>query len=75
MFKDQGKRSQLYMLRGDDVEGFRLMIKRAVRAMHIRMEKEAKAQARNDHSLSYNRSGCSSSFQALQTQFDGCEKD
>ena len=69
--------SQLSMLRGDDHEGFRKMIQRAVKAMRWRMkQEELRYRAQVDNStLGYKQAGTGDPFLTIQNLFDGASRD
>jgi len=71
------KPSQLSLLRGDDHEGFRKMIQRAVRAMQWRMrQEELRYRAQVDNStLGYKQAGTGDPFLTIQNLFDGASRD
>lgn len=77
MTENKDKPSQLSLLRGDDHEGFRKMIQRAVKAMQWRMkQEELRYRAQVDNStLGYKQAGTSDPFLTLQTLFDGSTGD
>ena len=75
--ENNSKPSQLSLLRGEDHEGFRKMIQRAVKAMQWRMRQEElryRAQVSNS-TLGYKQAGINDPFLTLQTLFDGSAND
>lgn len=71
------KPSQLSLLRGDDHEGFRNMIKRAVKAMQWRMkQEELRYRAQVDNStMGYKQAGTGDPFLTIQNLFNGAGDD
>jgi hypothetical protein len=69
--------SQLSLLRGDDHEGFRKMIQRAVKAMQWRIkQEELRYRAQVDNStLGYKQAGTGDPFLTIQNLFDGASRD
>ena len=69
--------SQLSLLRGDDHEGFRKMIQRAVKAMQWRMKQEELRYraAVNESTLDYRHASTGNAFLTLQKLFDGNPDD
>lgn len=75
--ENNSKPSQLSLLRGDDHEGFRKMIQRAVKAMQWRMkQEELRYRAQVDNStLGYKQAGTCDPFLTIQNLFDGAGND
>jgi hypothetical protein len=77
MTEENKKPSQISLLRGDDHEGFRKMIQRAVKAMQWRMKQEElryRAQVANS-TLGYKQAGTGDPFLTIQNLFDGAGGD
>ena len=77
MTEENKRPSQLSLLRGDDHEGFRKMIQRAVKAMQWRMKQEElryRAQVANS-TLGYKPAGTGDPLLTIQNLFDGAGGD